>query len=218
MPEDRNDEVPAGERDERAPGGEGDEDALPEVSDDLDDASYERLQRRRLWRRRRQRAVFALLVLLVLAVGGGAALLWTGRWQPGEDPTRAAAGPSCAPAVEQPLLPPAEAPLEVLNGTDRSGLAAGVAEEMRARGFTVTRVGNAAVDAGPVTAVVRHSPDRLAQARTVAARVPEAQLVEDPAVAVVELVLGDGYQQLLAEDALVAPPPPPPPPGAPPAC
>ncbi|WP_432496688.1 LytR C-terminal domain-containing protein [Kineococcus gypseus] len=215
MPEDRDDEVPYREREDRAPYGEGDEDELPEVSDDLDDASYERLQRRRLWRRRRQRAVFAVLVLLVLGVGGGAALLWTGRWQPGDE-VPAVAGPSCAPAVEQPLLPPAEAPVEVLNGTDRSGLAAGVAEELRGRGFTVTRVGNAAVDAGPVTAVVRHPPDRLAQARTVAARVPEAQLVEDPAVAVVELVLGTAYQQLLAEDALA--PPPPPPPGAPPAC
>ena len=189
---------------------------LPEDGGDLDEASYERLHRQRLRRQRRQRVVFALVVLLVLAAGSGAALVWTGRWQPGPA-TTAAPAPTCAPAPEQPLPPPAEVSVVVLNGTDRTGLAGGVADELRGRGFTVARVGNAPVDAGPVTASVRFPPDRLAAARAAAARVAEAQLVEDPAATAVELTLGDGYQQLLAEDALV-PPPAPVAPAAPPGC
>ncbi|MCI2239502.1 LytR C-terminal domain-containing protein [Paenibacillus sp. TRM 82003] len=186
-------------------------------ADDLDEASYERLHRRRVRRRRRQRAVFAVLVVLVLAVGGAAALVWTGRWQPGTDPVAAPASPTCDAAAEQPLTAPAEVSVEVLNGTDRNGLAAGVADQLRGRGFTVPDIGNAPVAAGPVTAVVRHAPDLLGQARAVAARFPEAQLLVDPAVTGVELTLGDAYEQLLPEDAL-APPAPPAPEGAPPAC
>ncbi|WP_432484384.1 LytR C-terminal domain-containing protein [Kineococcus esterisolvens] len=191
---------------------------LAGAGDDLDEASYERLQRRRVRRRRRQRIVFAVVVVLVLAVGGAAALVWTGRWQPGADPVAAPASPTCAPPAEQPLPAPAEVPVEVLNGTTRTGLAAGVADQLRGRGFTVPDIGNAPVAAGPVTAVVRYAPELLAQARAVGARVPEAQLVEDPAATPVELTLGDGYQQLLPEDAL-APPAPPLPQGQPaPAC
>ncbi|WP_337062425.1 LytR C-terminal domain-containing protein [Kineococcus sp. G2] len=191
--------------------------ALDDDPDDLDEASYERLHRRRVRLRRRQRAVFAVLVVLVLAVGGAAALVWTGRWQPGTDPVAAPASPTCAPAAERPLPAPAEVSVEVLNGTDRTGLAAGVAEQLRGRGFTVPDIGNAPVPAGPVTAVVRHPPDLLDPARAVAARFPEAQLLVDPAVTGVELTLGDAHQQLLPEDALV-PPAPQAPEGAPPAC
>ncbi|NAZ87405.1 LytR C-terminal domain-containing protein [Kineococcus indalonis] len=184
---------------------------VPEDGGDLDEASYERLHRKRLRRQRRQRVVFALVVLLVLAVGGGAALVWTGRWQPGGG-SAATPTPTCAPAPEQPLPPPQEVSVVVLNGTDRTGLAGGVAEELRGRGFTVPRVGNAPVDAGPVTASVRYPPGLLPAARAAAARVAEAQLVEDPAATAVELTLGDGYQQLLGEDALAVPPAPAPPP------
>nr|WP_276611070.1 LytR C-terminal domain-containing protein [Kineococcus siccus] len=107
---------------------------------------------------------------------------------------------------------PAEVSVGVLNGTTRRGLAAAVAAELRTRGFVVTRTANADVAGGPVTASVRYPPPLYAQARTVAARVPDAQLAEDPAVPGVELVLGDGYAQLLAEGALgnpVAPAAPP---------
>ncbi|WP_432497157.1 LytR C-terminal domain-containing protein [Kineococcus auxinigenes] len=190
--------------------GRPDDGVLPgaAVEDDLDEASYERLHRRRLRRRRRQRIVFAVVVVLVLAVGGAAALVWTGRWQPGADPVAASPSPTCVPAAEQPLPAPGEVSVEVLNGTDRTGLAAAVSDELRGRGFTVPDIGNAPVAAGPVTAVVRYAPGLLAQARAVGARFPEAQLVEDPAVTAVELTLGDAHQQLLPEDALAPPAPP----------
>ncbi|NIZ91601.1 LytR family transcriptional regulator [Kineosporiaceae bacterium B12] len=158
----------------------------------------------------RQRVVFAVVVLAVLAAGTVGALTWTGRWSPG---TPAAAtptpAPSCAVAAPPPLSAPPEVSVSVLNGTTRRGLAGTVAAELRTRGFVVTRTANADVAAGPVTASVRYPPALLAQARTVAARVPDVQLAEDPALAGVEVTLGDGYAQLLAEDALVAPAPPP---------
>nr|WP_281373011.1 LytR C-terminal domain-containing protein [Kineococcus aurantiacus] len=102
---------------------------------------------------------------------------------------------------------PPEVTVDVLNGTTRRGLAGTVSAELRARGFVVANVGNAPQATGPATAVVTYPPAALAQAATVGARFPDVQLVEDPAAAVVSVSLGDGYQQLLAEDALAAPVP-----------
>ncbi|WP_432510433.1 LytR C-terminal domain-containing protein [Kineococcus sp. SYSU DK001] len=185
-----------------------DERVLPDVEDDLDEESYRRLAQRRRTRLVRQRVVFAVVVALVLAVGGGAYLVWSDRWQPGGTATpSAAATPSCAPAAPPALLTPGEVTLDVLNGTDRRGLAAAVAGELRTRGFVVGTVGNAPTPTGPGTALVTYPAAAVQQAVTVAARLPEVQLVEDPAATVVTVSLGDGYQALLAEDALVPPVP-----------
>lgn len=183
---------------------------LPEVDEgsaDLDEESYRRLTGKRRQRLLRQRVVFGIVVLLVLCAGGGAALVWTGRWDPGADDraSTAATAPACATPAPAPLLAPAEVSVEVLNGTARKGLAATVAGELRTRGFVVSRVANAPVAAGPVTATVSYPAASLPQARAVAARIPEAALAEDPAATAVTVSLGDGYQQLLAEDALAAP-------------
>ncbi|WP_432561528.1 LytR C-terminal domain-containing protein [Kineococcus sp. SYSU DK003] len=179
---------------------------VDEIDDGLDEESFRRLSGRRHSRLVRQRIVFAVVVVLVLAVGGGAYLVWSDRWQPGgaATPTAAAPAPTCTPqAVE--LLPPAEVSLTVLNGTDRRGLAASVAGELRSRGFVVTEVGNAPAATGPVTAVVTFPAGQRQQATTLGARFPEVQLVEDPAAAAVSVSLGDGYQQLVGEEAVVAP-------------
>lgn len=180
---------------------------LPEVDDGLDEESYRRLSGRRRARLVRQRIVFAVVVLVVLGAGGAAALVYTDRWQPGSTPTPSAAAstPACAAATAPPLLTPPEVTVDVLNGTSRRGLAAAVAGELRARGFVVPDVGNAATATGPASAVVTYAPPALAQAVTVGARFPGAQLVEDPAATAVTLSLGDGYQSLLAEDALATP-------------
>lgn len=183
---------------------------LPDVEDDLDEESYRRLTGRRHARIVRQRIVFGVVVLLVLAVGGGAYLIWSDRWEPGSvaTPTPTTAGtPTCAAPVAPEVLPPAEVSLDVLNGTDRRGLAASIAGELRTRGFVVTNVGNAPTPAGPVTASVTYPTALAQQAFTVAARFPDVQLVEDPAATVISVNLGDAYQQMLAEDALVVPVP-----------
>ena len=203
--------------------GQQDEDPRDEVGEqrrgDLFDAagagepdevsSADRLAARRHTRLLRQRIVFAVVVLVVLGAGTAGALSYTGRWTPGKPAATAPApSPSCVVAAPPPLLPPAQVSVSVLNGTTRRGLAGTVAAELRTRGFVVTRTANADTAAGPVTASVRYPVALLAQARTAAARVPDAQLAEDPALTGVEVVLGDGYAQLLAEDALVAPAPP----------
>lgn len=181
---------------------------MPEVDDGLDEESYQRLHGQRLRRLWRQRIVFGVVVLLVLLVGGGAALIWTGRWDPGasrETPAASAPSSTCTPAPEQPLLAPAEVTVEVLNGTDRRGLAASVAAELRTRGFVVSRVDNAPAPAGPVTVSVRYPTFAEQHARTVAARFADAQMVPDDTATIVQVSLGDGYQALFAEDALVPP-------------
>ncbi|MEZ0165501.1 LytR C-terminal domain-containing protein [Kineococcus sp. LSe6-4] len=200
-------------RDEQGPDedldqGRGDP-VLPEVDDDLDAESHARLTRRRHARLLRQRIVFAVVVVLVLAVGGGAYLVWSGRWQPGGAAGPSAAPtPSCTPVAPPELVAPGQVSVDVLNGTDRRGLAAAVAGELRTRGFVVTTVDNAPEAVGPATAVVTYPPEAFPQAATLGARFPQVQLVEDPAVRAVAVSLGDGYQQMLGEDALVTPLPP----------
>ncbi|WP_432547040.1 LytR C-terminal domain-containing protein [Kineococcus sp. SYSU DK004] len=203
-------------RDERGDQLDDQRDDLDEDQrDDLDEVAVEEeLSRRRHRRLVRQRVVFAVVVVAVLATGGVAALVATDRIPAALRPTPSAspagADPACAPA-DPALVAPADVTVAVLNSTGRRGLAAGVAAELRTRGFVVSDVANAAEPAGPVTAVVRHPPQLLEPARAVVARVPGAQLAEDPEVGVVELVLGDAYAELAPEDALQPPPAPLPP-------
>jgi hypothetical protein len=194
------------EQDERSQ----DDGVLPEVEDDLDEESYRRLSGRRRARRFRQRIAFLVVVLVVLGAGGVAALVYTDHWQPGSSatPTSAVRTPACVPAPAPALLAPKDVRVDVLNGTSRRGLAASVAGELRTRGFVVVTVANAPTGAGPVTAAVTYPAASLSQAVTVGARFPEAQLVPDPAATAITVSLGDGYENLLAEDALAAPAPP----------
>ncbi|PRY16098.1 LytR C-terminal domain-containing protein [Kineococcus rhizosphaerae] len=186
----------------------GEEHVLPDVEDDLDEESYQRLTGKRRARLVRQRIAFAVVVVVVLAVGGGAYLVWSDRWHPrGAARPSVAASPTCTPAAAPALLAPKDVTVDVLNGTSRKGLAGAVAAELRTRGFVVTRVANAPQATGPATAVVTYPAASVQQAVTVAARFPEAQLVQDDAAKGISVSLGDGYQQLLAEQALVAPVP-----------
>jgi hypothetical protein len=108
-----------------------------------------------------------------------------------------------APAVE--AAPPGSAPLtvapgqvtvDVLNGTGTQGLAATVGDALRAQGFTVGTVGN---EQGTVNeTVVRHGPNVLEQARTVAAAVPGSVLQASDSIGdAVQLVIGPGYSSVV---------------------
>ena len=101
---------------------------------------------------------------------------------------RARAGRPGAPSRS----PPAEVTVNVLNGTGTTGLAATVADALRAQGFVVGTVGN---EPGTVNeSVVRHGPNVLEQARTVAAAVPGAVLQPSDAIGdTVQLVIGPGF-------------------------
>ena len=101
--------------------------------------------------------------------------------------------PEPVPAGGGPLtVPPAQITVDVLNGTGTTGLAATVADSLRAGGFGVGSVGN---EPGTVNqSVVRHGPNVGEQARTVAAAVPGAVLQPSDAIGdTVQLVLGPGF-------------------------
>ncbi|SDG12148.1 transcriptional attenuator, LytR family [Blastococcus aurantiacus] len=111
----------------------------------------------------------------------------------GEEPPAEAA---VAADPQTALVPPAEVSVDVLNGTGTRGLAATVADALRAGGFVVGTVGNAE---GTVSqSVVRHGPGTVAQARTVAAAVPGAVLQGSDSLGdTVQLVIGPGYESVV---------------------
>ncbi|MCF6743827.1 LytR family transcriptional regulator [Blastococcus sp. KM273128] len=118
------------------------------------------------------------------------------------DPAPEAAEPEPAPeaatpSVPEPLTsPPGEITVDVLNGTATSGLAATVADALRAQGFGIGTVGN---ETGTVTgSVVRYGPEALDRARTVAAAVPGSVLQPGDALGdSVQLVVGPGYSAVV---------------------
>lgn len=168
---------------------------------------------KRVRRRRRQAASFTVLVLLVMGIGVGAAGVYQGWWEwpfgdePAAAPTSTA---SACPTPEVTAAAPADTTVVVLNGTGRIGLAGGTSEQLEARGFVIESIGNTEA---PVTEVaqVRHGPDGVLQARTVAAQIDGAVLVDDGrAGSTVELALGDPFTALRPPEAvapLVAPVP-----------
>jgi LCP family protein required for cell wall assembly len=92
-------------------------------------------------------------------------------------------------------IPPSSIALKVLNATTTNGFAAKAAQDLAARGFRISGTGNAPNGSDPNTTVVRYGPSRADSAKTVAASVPGAKLVQDPSLgAGVELVLGHDYK------------------------
>jgi LCP family protein required for cell wall assembly len=99
------------------------------------------------------------------------------------DPTVLAAGAGPAPA---------DVTVQILNASDRQGLAAEVGGTLGTLGFGVGEIGNAAEPA-PDT-VIRFSPDRAADAELLARTVPSASSAPDPgASGVLQLVLGRSF-------------------------
>lgn len=150
-------------------------------------------------RHRLHAAVFAVAVLLVLAFGAAAGGYVAGLWGwPGRDSAAGSPEPGECPTPTAPAAAVEQAEVNVYNSTNRRGLAAGVAQGLRSRGFPVLAVDNDPLDAGvQESAQVRHGPQGLPAARTVAAQVDGAVLVDDGRDgAAVDLVLGAGYQQL----------------------
>lgn len=136
----------------------------------------------------------ALVVLAVLGVTG-----W--QMQSGaaddvrEKATRSCPTPSPAPTV----VPARQVTVNVYNATDRRGLAARVAGELKKRGFRVGKIDNDPTRrtvTGP--AEVRSSTAGVDAARTVAAQVGDVVSVPDRRPdASVDLVLGAGFTRLL---------------------
>ncbi|MFL6131113.1 MAG: LCP family protein, partial [Mycobacteriales bacterium] len=105
---------------------------------------------------------------------------------------RSVADPPKAKAPVE-LVPRDQVTVDVFNGTGRAGLAGSTVAALRAAGFGVGSAGNADRRDYPRTEI-RYDPAREAQARTLAAAVSGATLVERSGIGDrVQLVIGSGF-------------------------
>lgn len=148
-------------------------------------------------RRRRRRAAITLFVVAALLFGA----FWYAYSYYREPPPRASAGPACTPtsSPRSTLPAPGKVSVNVYNATDRDGLAAGAAEQLRGRGFRVLTVANDPLHkkvAGP--AEVRFGKSGRPAAQVVQRLVKGATAVKDARTdASVDLVLGRTFTALL---------------------
>jgi hypothetical protein len=150
-------------------------------------------------RRGRRRRVTPLLVVLVVVAAVGAGYYWVtvrdgATTAADPSPTRSCPAPSPLPSV----VPANRVRVNVYNATDRRGLAATVATQLRRRGFVVGKVDNDPAKR-TVTGVaeVRSSTTGAGAARTVGAQVGTFVTVPDQRPdASVDLVLGAGFRGL----------------------
>ena len=153
-------------------------------------------------RRRWPKVLVALIVLAAVAAGAFA----TWRWLQDDTSSPSAVQPTkvCrTPTVASPQtqLHPTEVTVAVANGTDRAGLAVDTADQLAARGFQVTDIGNTDRSVKSGVAQVRYTPPDLPMAITVAAFIPGSELIELPNAdkkKTVTLWLGPDFDRVLA--------------------
>ncbi|HET7477693.1 MAG TPA: LytR C-terminal domain-containing protein [Dermatophilaceae bacterium] len=149
-------------------------------------------------RRRRRRAAITLTIvgLLLLGVFAYAAAYWQG-WI-GKEAAAPTPTPTCTSAQTVAPIAPTKVSVNVYNATDRNGLAAGVAAQLRKQGFKVAKVANDPLGRSiEGTGEVRYGPKGVAAGVTVRQRLSSAQVRPDNRVdATVDLVLGQAYQKL----------------------
>jgi hypothetical protein len=154
------------------------------------------LRRRETERRHTQN--FLSIFASTIAVGLVAYTFWLGLWiLPFGSGHRA----GCVPGTPTPTAAPIkQTSVRVYNATDRPGLALNVARDLQKRGFLVPMWDNDTTAAGmKVVAEIRHGPNGLLNARTVAAQVNgTATLVldNDREGPTVDLVLGRAFLKL----------------------
>ena len=109
----------------------------------------------------------------------------------GEAPQPSPSDAATAPTADL-VVAPGSVRVSVLNASGASGLAARTSSALRREGFHVVSTGNARAGSTPdgVT-TVRHGPSRADSARTLAAAIPGARVVEDDSLgSTVQLLLG----------------------------
>lgn len=158
-------------------------------------------------------AGFGLSMVIRGAGGGGASPTTSGA----PAPTDTSGGPT--PCVTVTVVPADTLPTagdvttNVYNATDRSGLAAATADELKARGFIIGEVANDPL-ARTVTGVaeIRYGTGGEAAATLMAFYLPGAKLVPDSRTdASIDTVLGAGFEQVAPQsdvDAALAEPSP----------
>jgi LytR cell envelope-related transcriptional attenuator len=145
-----------------------------------------------------------LIFLLVLALAAGA-VWWNVMRQDRERKAEQAA--ACA-SVEQapPSLDPATVSVRVFNATDQAGLAQTVADQLRARGFTVAEIANDPSGREVTgTGEVRHGRRGDDAARFLAVFLPGSEgHLDTRATEVVDLVVGPEFTALATPEEVAA--------------
>lgn len=114
-----------------------------------------------------------ILVLPLLAILGIANVV-SDLGSPPDEPAVVQTSPEVSPTPEATEEPPPpspspspeatkDGPLQVLNGTNRAGLAGSAAEELREAGYTVSEIGNAARQYDETTVFFQPGEERLAE-------------------------------------------------------
>ncbi|GGQ79835.1 LytR C-terminal domain-containing protein [Kitasatospora griseola] len=178
--------------------------------------SYPRLGRPPRRGRKVVMAVGGVLALGLVSVGGiqlydvftgknkhGAAQACASPGATGKPLAAPEGSPSAAPGAvpgNTAVPQPATVTVNVYNATDKAGLAARTADELKKRGFQVGQVGNApsALDRKvPGTAQVLSGPGGLGAATLLVSQVASATSTEDARTdATVDLVIGDAFTAL----------------------
>jgi hypothetical protein len=161
-------------------------------------------------RRRRRTVGFVLSGLAILGVGAYGLVNLVTAPSSGSDAckagsVRAAASATVTPPVSGAALSSDGTPkftLNVYNSTNRRGLAASTANQLKARGFIIGQVTNDPLKASlTVSAQVRGAKSKMDELREIAAEVPGAQIQPDnrtdPSV---DLVLGTGFANLASAE------------------
>jgi hypothetical protein len=148
---------------------------------------------------RRSRRRRALITLLVVALMLFFAFWYAYSYYQASGRAASAPVPACTTAAPASGAPkPADTTVNVYNATERNGLAAKTASELRKRGFAVATVANDPLQkkvAGP--AEVRYGGSGVAKAKLVLTLVTGARPVRDARTdASVDLVLGDTFTAL----------------------
>lgn len=158
----------------------------------------------RTHRARRRRALITLgIVTLMLFF----AFWYAYSYYQDSNKARATPGPTCT--ATSTAIVPAQVTVNVYNATDRTGLAAKTASDVRKRGFKVSAVSNDPLQKN-ITGVaeVRYGATGTASSKLVLALVKGAKAVKDSrADASVDLVLGAKFTALTAPAKGAAPTP-----------
>ncbi len=147
-------------------------------------------------RRRGRRTVAVLLTVLLLA-GAAGAWWWLDKRE--DDAVAAEPTATCPPVVPPPkTVRPRDIQVNVYNATQRRGLAARVAGELRKRRFQIGKVENDPLSR-KVTGIaeIRSSPRGAGAARTVSAQAGKVVAVPDRRKdASVDFVIGAAFRRL----------------------
>ncbi len=154
--------------------------------------------------------IFGVLITLLLAVALVAGAMWTGVLpsplaRPFSTPEAADNAAGDVPCPPPDALPVAfgEISVNVYNGTTRGGLAATTGSQLAQHGVVIASQDNFPGGTYAGVARVVSGPTGLTAAYTVAALIPESVVSVDAsrADATVDVVLGEGFEQVLAPDA-----------------